>query len=203
VADTYTTTQADNRFLTQSSASSTYLTQSSASTTYAPVAAGGLVLINSTSFTAQSTVSLNNIFSSTYDNYRFVFTTTSNSATGYLFMRLRSSGSDLTASSYNSSVIQAAYGSTALGNDAGSTNQSTWNRFGYYDGTVDALTITGDILLPFVSAFTSFNNTKARQGYGGEWSTGVYRATTSVDGITIYPSGGNITGSIQVYGYRK
>jgi hypothetical protein len=164
---------------------------------------GGLVLINSTSFSAQSSVSLNNIFSSTYDNYRFVFTTTSNSATGYLFMRLRSAGSDLTASSYNSSVVQAAYGTTALGNDNGGTNQSTWNRFGYYDGTTDTLTISGDILLPFATAYTSFNNSRARQGYGSEFSTGIYRATTSVDGITIYPSGGNITGSIQVYGYRK
>jgi len=35
VADVYTTTQSDNRYLTQSSASSTYLTQSSASNTYA------------------------------------------------------------------------------------------------------------------------------------------------------------------------
>ena len=165
--------------------------------------AGTLVLINTTSFSAASSVSLNSIFSSTYDNYRFVFTTTSNSATGYLYMRLRVSGSDLTASSYSSSVTQAAYGSTALGNDAGGSAQNTWNRFAYYDGTADALSVSGDILLPFASAFTSFTNLKARQGYGGEWATGVYRATTSADGITIYPTSGNITGNVQIYGYRK
>jgi hypothetical protein len=118
-------------------------------------------------------------------------------------MRLRSAGSDITASNYNSSVAQAAYGSTALGNDAGGAAQSTWNRFAYYDGTADALSISGDILLPFATGFTSFTNLRGRQGYGGEWSTGVYRATTSVDGITIYPSGGNITGNVQIYGYRK
>jgi len=157
----------------------------------------------SVDFSGASGVSLNGIFTSTYDNYRFVFSTTSNSATGYLNMRLRSAGSDITATNYSSSVIQAAYGSTALGNDAGGTGQTTWSRFGYYDGTADALSISGDIFLPFVTAFTSFTNIKARQGYGGEISTGVYRATTSVDGITIYPGGGNITGSIQIYGYRK
>ncbi len=165
--------------------------------------ASSLVLISSTSFTAQSTVSLNNIFSSTYDNYRFVFTTTSNSATGYLFMRLRSAGSDITGSNYFSSVVQAAYANTSLGNDGGGNSQSTWNRFGYYDGTTDALTITGDILLPFATAFTSFNNFRARSGYGSEFATGVYKATTSVDGITIYPAGGTITGTVRVYGYRN
>lgn len=154
-------------------------------------------------FSGASSVSLNGIFTADYDNYRFVFTTTSNSATGYLNMRLRSAGTDVTGANYSSCVVQAAYGNTTLGNDAGGNTQTTWNRFGYYDGTTDAFSTTGDILLPFVSAFTSFNNTKARQGYGSEWSTGVYRATTSVDGITIYPGGGNITGSIQVYGYRK
>lgn len=164
---------------------------------------GALVLINTTSFSAQSSVSLNNIFSATYDNYRFIFTTTSNSATGYLYMRLRSAGSDISGTNYFSSVTQAGYGSTQLSNDNGGNSQSTWNRFGYYDGTADALTITGDILLPFSSTHTSFNNLKARQGFGGEWSTGVYKATTSVDGITIYPAGGNITGTISVYGYRK
>lgn len=165
--------------------------------------AGTLVLINTTSFSAASSVSLNNIFSSTYDNYRYILTTTSNSATGYLFMRLRSSGSDITSANYFSSVTQAGYGSTQLSNDNGGNSQTTWNRFGYYDGTADALSIIGDILLPFASSHTSFNNLKARQGFGGEWSTGVYKATTSVDGITIYPSGGNITGNVQIYGYRK
>jgi hypothetical protein len=163
----------------------------------------GSISLNTVSFTSASAVSLNGIFSSTYDNYTFVFTTTSNSATGYLYMRLRSLGSDITGSNYFSSVVQAAYANTTLGNDGGGNSQSTWNRFGYYDGTTDALTITGHILLPFSTAFTSFNNSRARSGYGSEFATGVYKATTSVDGITVYPAGGNITGTIQIYGHRK
>jgi hypothetical protein len=196
-----------------------YLTQSSASTVYQTKATAGLTLITPTSiantsgtasigangtitFSGASTISLNGVFSSTYDNYRLIFTTTSNTASGYINLRLRSAGTDVTAGNYFSSVAQAAYGSTAIGNDNGGNSQTTWNRFGYYDGTTDAYASSGDVLLPFVSAFTSFNAAKARSGYGSEFATGVYKATTSVDGITIY-SAGNFTGTLSVYGYNK
>jgi hypothetical protein len=151
-------------------------------------------------FSGASSISLNGVFTAAYDNYRVIFTTTSNTASGYINMRLRSV-TDITAANYFSSVVQAAYGSTAIGNDNGGNSQTTWNRFGYYDGTTDAYASSGDILLPFVSAFTSFNAAKARSGYGSEFATGVYKATTSVDGFTIY-SAGNFTGNVAVYGYK-
>ena len=154
-------------------------------------------------FSSASSISLNGVFSSTYDNYRLVFTTTSNTASGYINMRLRSAGTDVTASNYFSSVVQAAYGSTAIGNDNSGNSTATWSRFGYYDGTTDAYASSGDILLPFASAFTSFNVAKARSGYGSEFATGVYKATTSVDGFTIYPASGTITGTVRVYGYKN
>ena len=153
-------------------------------------------------FSAASSISLNGCFTSTYDNYRFVLTTTSNTATGYINLRLRSAGTDVTASNYFSSVVQAAYGSTALSNDNSGNSTATWSRFGYYDGTTDAYAASGDILLPFATAYTSFNVAKARSGYGSEFATGVYKATTSVDGITIY-SAGNFTGTLRVYGYKN
>jgi hypothetical protein len=153
-------------------------------------------------FTSSSSVSLNGCFTSTYDNYRFVLTTTSNTAGGYINLRLRSAGTDVTAANYFSSVVQAAYGSTAIGNDNSGNSTTTWSRFGYYDGTTDAYAASGDILLPYATAYTSFNAAKARSGYGSEFATGVYKATTSVDGITIY-SAGNFTGTLRVYGYKN
>ena len=193
-------------YLSQGTASATYLNQ----TGYKP----GMVLVTPTSvvggtigatgsvtFTSASAISLNGCFSSSYENYKIIFTTTSNTATGYINMRLRSSGADISDSNYFSSVFQAAYGSTSIGNDNGGDSQTTWNRFGYYDGTADAYAASGDILLPFVSAFTSFNVTKARSGYGSEIATGVHKSASSFDGITIYSSG-NFTGKIRVYGYR-
>lgn len=163
---------------------------------------GSISTQGAVTFSSASSISLNGVFSSTYDNYRLIFTTTSNTASGYINMRLRSAGTDVTAGNYFSSVVQAAYGSTAIGNDNGGNSQTTWNRFGYYDGTTDAYASSGDILLPFASAFTSFNAAKARSGYGSEFATGVYKATTSVDGFTIY-SAGNFTGTLRVYGYKN
>jgi hypothetical protein len=222
VADTYTTTQADNRFLTQSSASSTYLTQSSASTTYAPVAAGGLVQIVPTSiattggsatssisstgavsFASASAISLNGCFSSSYDNYRLMISLSAASADTYLYARLRASGSDITTSNYNSSVIQAAFGSTTLGNDAGGTSQSAWNRFGWLQSGTLALEVPTDIGSPNLSRYTSFSNFNSRSGYGHQTAGGTFNATTVADGITIYPLSGTISGTIRVYGYRN
>ena len=57
IANTYTTSQADNLFLTQSSASSTYLTQSSASSTYLTQAAGLTATTASSTYLTQSSAS--------------------------------------------------------------------------------------------------------------------------------------------------
>ena len=219
VPNTYTILQTDDQFLTKTSASSTYLSQSSASSTYAPVAAGGLVQIVPTSiaatggsgsisatgavgFTSASAISLNGSFSSTYDHYRIILNISTNSAGGYLNLRLRASGTDLTTSDYSSSVIQAAFGSTALGNDNGGASQSTWNRFGYLDSSLPA-NIQTDLSSPYLSQYSFFTNFNTRTSYGHQTAGGVYKVTTLADGITIYPASGTITGTVQIYGYRK
>jgi hypothetical protein len=53
--------------------------------------------LGTVTFTGASSVSLNGVFSSTYDNYRIVFTTTTISN---IFMRLRVSNADETTSQY-------------------------------------------------------------------------------------------------------
>ena len=69
VPNTYTITQTDDQFLTKTSASSTYLSQSSASSTYQTKASNGLILLNSTNFSAASSYSISSVFTSEYENY--------------------------------------------------------------------------------------------------------------------------------------
>jgi len=221
-----TKTSASSTYLSQSSASSTYLTQAAgitaatAATTYAPIASGSLTQIIPTSiantggsasigatgvvsFTSASAISLNGCFSSSYDNYRLMISLSAASADTYLYARLRASGSDITTSNYNSSVIQAAFGSTTLGNDAGGTSQSAWNRFGWLQSGTLALEVPTDIGSPNLSRYTSFSNFNSRSGYGHQTAGGTFNATTVADGITIYPLSGTISGTIRVYGYRN
>ena len=212
VADVYTEAESDAK----------YLTQVSASSTYAPVAAGALIQIVPTSiattggsatssisatgavsFASASAISLNGCFSSTYDNYRLMISLSAASADTYLHARLRASGSDITTSNYNSAVIQAAFGSTTLANDNGGTSQSAWNRFGWLQAGTLALEVPTDIGSPNLSRYTSFSNFNSRSGYGHQTAGGTFNATTSADGITIYPLSGTISGTIRVYGYRN
>lgn len=164
---------------------------------------GSVDATGTVTFSTVSSISLNDVFSATYDNYRLMISLSAASADTHLYARLRASGSDISTSNYNSAVIQAAFGSTTLGNDNGGTSQSTWNRFAWLQAGTIALEIPTDIGSPNLSRYTSFSNFNSRSGYGHQTSGGTFNATTSADGITIYPLSGTITGTIRVYGYKN
>jgi hypothetical protein len=178
-------------------------TDTEVSTTYQTKAAAGLTLLNTTNFTAQSSVSLDNVFSATYDHYRLLLNITSATNGGYLLARLRVGGSDNTGASYSSAVVQAAFASGSLGNDFGGSTATSWGRFGYLDAGSDPEQLSSDIMSPFLTEKTAFYNFQSRPAYGHQTAGGVFQATTSFDGITIYPTSGTITGTVLVYGYNK
>ena len=206
VADTYTTTQADNR----------YLTQSSASTTYAPVAAGGLVLMTPTSiaatggsgsisstgtvsFASASAISLNDVFSTTYDNYKFILNGTSSSGVT-IYLRYRVSGADnSTTSSY---ISQALYIDGTSPSGARVTSDKT--TIGDF-ATTFKNTISSEIFDPFLAVPTRLQNYNSWSYNNSTWQSwfGFHNQSTSYTGFTIYPASGTITGTISVYGYRK
>lgn len=97
-------------------ANTSLLSLSSASATYAPIAAGSLVqiipttvsttggsatssisLTGAVTFATATEVSLNGVFSSTYDNYRIVYNNTSAAGNEAITIRLRASGTDTSA----------------------------------------------------------------------------------------------------------
>ena len=162
----------------------------------------GLVLISTTSFSAVSSQSFNSVFNANYTNYRIISNTTASGSTGYLNFRLRASGSDITASNYTNAAMQAPYASASLSNDPSGASQSTWRNYGYIDSVQD-YAVVQDIFSPFATAWTSYVNLKARLEYGNEFASGVYKATTSADGFTIYPTSGTISGSVSIYGFNK
>ena len=194
IGDTYTTSQADNKFLNQVSASNTYLTQASASTTYAPVAAGGLVLISTDSFSATSSKSFNNIFSSTYTNYRVILDVQpSTSATVSLRFK---TGSDDTGSVYSFQNLKATSttvaGTRTLSATSIDINGGAGNKYLY----------TWDILEPNTTEDTVVFSTANE--YMLSWYASYYVDTaTQYTGFSIFPSTGTITGKASIYGYKK
>ena len=159
----------------------------------------GMVLIASQSFSAASSVSVNNCFSSTYDNYRIILTGNA-SADVSMYMRFRSAGSDNSTLNYAWQYIAATSTSVSA---ASSTGGSASSITAFY--TSDGNSASIDVMNPNLAKPTGIN-TSVVYTYGTlQWRgyAALFTATTQFDGFTIYPSSGNMTGTLRVYGYRN
>jgi len=166
------------------------------------VTGAGLDLITTQSFSAVSSVSVNNCFSAAYQNYKVVMTYRGSGA-GQLLWRLRASGTDATGSNYYTQRAMF-YGSTS--NPARFAAEAFY-RVGSTDANIALCSLTGDVFSPFAPETTvvqtqDFSNTDATNSTLGIWGA-VHSLTTSYDGFTAWNNGGTITGTIRVYGYRN
>jgi hypothetical protein len=162
----------------------------------------GIVLINTTSFSAASTVSVNNCFTSAYENYQIVFNF-NGSTTGETLLRMRVSGTDTSGTSYDSQRIEGTSSSTG---GAINTSTSSFN-IGYAASAATTFNAFTNILAPQLATNTSMISSALRDsGVGGLWpqsAVGRLRNTTQYDGFTLFPTSGTMTGNIRVYGYRN
>jgi hypothetical protein len=166
--------------------------------TVGPAAApsSGLVFISSTSSLSTS-FSMNNVFSSTYDNYRIILSFTGSDAN--MTMRLRVGGADNSTSNYDRQIL---IGSGASASAARTLAGTGWTDFLVSDGAAYWVL---DIFNPFASLRTgaSINN-----GYTAASDLSLrlgalqQRQTTSFDGFTI-SAGVTMTGTCTVFGYSK
>jgi hypothetical protein len=165
------------------------------------VATGGSGSISSTgavSFTSASAISLNDVFSATYANYKVLLTSSGGGIT--LTMRFRVSGSDNSTANYNQQSLRAT--STTI--DGGrSTGQTSFVNIGGAASVEMPLEMT--IIYPFASAKTGISvyasNSDDLSRITG--AGGYFDATTSFTGFSIISSAGTITGTVRVYGYKN
>lgn len=175
-------------------------------TTLGVYAAPGLVHINTTSFSAVSSQSVNSVFSSTYTNYKIItnITATSNTGDTGLRLRLRVSGTDNSSGIYRMNEVYVVSTSSTITNDAGGSN--TYFTIGHIDDSAPGTFIISELGRPFVAARTNYINHQTVIRNGGDsrssWMSGNHDTATSYDGFTIYPDTGNITGSVSVYAYK-
>ena len=165
---------------------------------YSP-ATPGLVKINTTSFSGVSSQSINDVFSTTYTNYRILLDFNS-SGTGAVGFRFRVSGADNSTANYS---YQAGDISSTTFSGGRGTGQTSSN-FGNYDsGGLTSFTI--DVFNPFETLRTNVQATNffATSGAKVGWFYTQFTATTSFTGFTLLPDTGNITGKISVYGMAK
>ncbi len=164
---------------------------------------GGTASSNSVglvTFSGVSSLSLNSVFTSSFAKYLVIFSyeTTVNAANG---IRLRSTGVDNSTSNY---VVGRVYQDDNTGGFQNTGGQTAWGS-----------TPTGSAR-QFSAEITLFNPQAASPTQGWHWgaiaasaSSGakmasqngsmLFQASNSFDGITLYPTAGTMTGTIQVF----
>ena len=176
-------------------------TGSSFEDVYPPAATSqGLTLINTTSFSAVASQSVNDVFSTTYDTYKIILKITNTSGEGVYF-RYRVSGADNSTSNYFYQDLGAFSTTVGASRSSSQTNLLLGSAF----------TPTSSFEITLVNPFQS----SVKSGF----VVGVYQAnsssitiqhkglgfndTTSFTGFTFYTGAGTNTGTISVYGMNK
>jgi hypothetical protein len=165
-------------------------------------ASSGMTLISTTTYTAVSAVNLDNVFSSTYTNYQFIFShTASANASGNV--KLRNGGSNISTGNYAAIL---------LGNSAGITT-FTSNNVSEFIGLANVASgayYWGSFCISdvFTTSPTYAYGAYASRTSGsqmGSIHTGVWQQdnTSTIDGFSINIGSGTITGTVSVYGLAK
>lgn len=155
-------------------------------------------------FTTVNSISLNGVFSGTYQNYRIVYAISAISADNDVRLRWRVSGADATGANYTT----AAW----LVDNAGTLNFSEANATSFRTNTLyNALNDSGsasiDVYNPGAAVATTATaiatNSTGTANARIVTSGGRHTVATAYDGVTIFPPTGTISGVIRVYGYRS
>ncbi len=163
----------------------------------------GLVLLNTTSFSAVSSQSINDVFSATYDNYRILINVTAVTNTACDFrMRMRVSGSDNSSSNY----IMAGAVNYSGGQAQALLSANTTDNWDIGRLNTDGGSSIMDLISPFLTNSTKFHARGTNRKPSPpevQHSAGEMSVTTSYTGFTIYPSANAMTGTVRVYGYAN
>ena len=154
-------------------------------------------------FTGVSSISLNNVFSSSYNNYRIMITGGAASTGTAISIRYRASGADRTNNAYYFGGFFSREQGTTTGAWSGS-GVTSMTLVSVYN-VANTNTVQADISNPADAAvgtginWQSWNN-DGSGGYG-IFAGGLYATNNANTGFTLFTAG-TITGTVTVYGYN-
>jgi len=166
-----------------------------------------LRLINETSASSVSSISVTDVFSADFDIYKVIIKNVDSTAENYTYMRfINSSGSIVTASNYEyATQFSRSYNTFT---EVKSQSDDEFTRFGVQDtGTEDGGSTVAYIFNPYSSSSYSFfinqHSGQGSLGLVGLKGIGQLRENSSITGMNIYPASGTFdTITVQVFGIR-
>ena len=155
--------------------------------------------INTTSFTNVASQSVNNVFSTEYDNYKIEYNIFHTSTTTDLLMRFRT-GSDDTGTNYTAQRFFYS-NTTASGGRESATSRIRIGQVVTNPQNVGTVTVYSPNKNTRTATHTEANNgdTDATVAI----FTGINFQATQFTGFTVFAGTGNITGALSVYGLRN
>jgi hypothetical protein len=176
-------------------------------------AAPGMVLITPTSvagsgvtlsggevtFSAATTISVNGVFTATYDNYRMVWESSLTASEDALEIRMRLAGTDNSSSNYTYQWFYATGTSTDAFRATGQTKHRVSNV------SVNRSFGVTDIGSPALAQRTAFvtNSTVDASTPAARFYVGAQTQATAFDGISLIPASSSMTGKLRIYGLRN
>jgi hypothetical protein len=163
----------------------------------------GMVLLNTTSFSAVASQAVTPVFSATYKNYVVYLNITANSVINKaIYLKMRAGATDSSASyTYAGPTVSSTGTSTyiagnnvtsgfLISNGDGATNQEILEK--------------AEFFLPFDADHTGISFQGSYIGSTNDFfsmgNVGLHKVATSYDGFNIIASAGTITGTAYVYG---
>jgi hypothetical protein len=199
-AGTATVSTSGNLALIANAGGTLYFTSTGVAIFYASAAGtGGITLLNTTTFSAVASQSINDVFSATYDNYKIILNCVHSAGGIVVNLRYRVAGADNSTSNYQFSIIgQSNDGNpffNAIGLNQTSTNVGTF----YLTGNESEINVFSPFLAERTMQRTS-QDALSSSTHVGRWIGAGFNAATSFTGFSLIPVSGTITGTVRVYG---
>jgi hypothetical protein len=166
--------------------------------------ASGMTLISRTSFSAAASVTIDSLFSTTYENYLLCAQINSSSNGTTLNAQGRYSTTTHTSANYQNVFFGLNYNSNTLITIRASS-QTSWNLGDLATGTGSAFSQQNFIIQrPSASGWLQMTGNISDQNDGDFYSgSASIQSNQAWSGLLFTPSSGTITGQITVYGLAK
>jgi len=159
----------------------------------------GLTLVAFNSFTTESTVVINDCFTSTFDNYYFSLSGLVCSGSPQVAIRMRVSSTDASGSNYSRAYLVGGGATASSGRDSSQTSSIIFPDASVARSDGFATIYSPNLAEP-TALFSQFN----RSGGNSIYMIAAYHnLSTAYDGFSLIPSTGTITGTIRIYGYKN